>query len=121
MEHTKEPWLLSTNEGGPEDQPAFPGIVDGSNRPHGEDLICDFYGDEGLVKANCARAIQCVNALAGIEDVEGWMKAVKNSIAKIETEYDNVLDSGDSIGLSGTQEAEKAVKEALALFPKETK
>ena len=49
---TKGPWKLSSNPGGPGDQPAFPSVIDMSGRPHGEDIVCSAYGDQDTVKAN---------------------------------------------------------------------
>ncbi len=55
------PWKVSTNVGGPDDQPAFPSIVDSSNEPHGADIVAMPLGDSETVKANAAHIIHCVN------------------------------------------------------------
>lgn len=64
--HTPGPWHVATNPGGPDDQPVFFSVRDGSGRPDGEDTVCVPLGDSETVKANTARIVSCVNACEGI-------------------------------------------------------
>jgi len=94
-DHTPEPWNESTGE------PDFK-----TNWP--EEL--------GYLKADDKkRAIICVNALSGIEDVEEFMEFLRqNLIFALEVkEYHE--EESDAGGLSACQ---GYVRDALALFPK---
>ncbi len=61
-QHTPVPWKVSTNPGGPGDQPAFPSIRDSSGLPHGQDIVAMPLGDSETVNANAAFIVKAVNS-----------------------------------------------------------
>ncbi len=55
------PFKVATNPGGPENQPAFPPVVDSSGRPHGEDIVCQPLGEPEDCKATAKWIADCLN------------------------------------------------------------
>ena len=102
MEHTKEPWDTKVTVD-PETGLSTAKIImaDGEELPScfGESEIYD-YAD---------RIVTCVNALAGIEDVEGFMSRVHGQIEAAMHHLNNEHDL----------DVLESLNEALALFPKD--
>lgn len=71
QKHTPEPWHQFAFE-----------VYDDDNCIIADcGYAADVFGKEGM-KANAARIVACVNALAGIENPEEWVKEAKELIAK---------------------------------------
>ena len=60
--HTPTPWHVAFNDGGPENQPAFPSIRDGSGGKDGNDIVAMPLGDSETVKANAEFIVRAVNS-----------------------------------------------------------
>jgi len=65
--HSPLPWKVATNPGGPENQPAFPHIVDATGEAHGMDIVAMPLGNSETVKANAA-------LIARIAELEGALR-----------------------------------------------
>ena len=77
QKHTKEPWFIggtNTNQ----DEPNEIAIINVQGYCHAVALPCGMKDVEpDITKANAQRIVDCVNALAGIEDVEGFVRDAK--------------------------------------------
>lgn len=72
-----------------------------------------FHGTDELHEANAQRIVQCVNALSGIEDVEGFMKTSRNRLEGILLE----LHERTTMTESETVHIRQIVASILAIFP----
>lgn len=99
QDHTQEPWSLG--RGGTHV------VLKGGDRPHNNTWIEDMIP---LSINNFERAKECVNAMAGIEDVEEWMTNTGGYILAIFA----LLESSEDVA-----RAKILCLEALALFPKQ--
>lgn len=76
--HTEEPWIDIVLDGRISIQNPDAGLEDNT--------ICGIFYEPNtlpLAKANASRIIACVNAMAGIEDPETWVKSSGDAVAEM--------------------------------------
>jgi len=111
--HTPTPWHVSTNPGGPGDQPAFPSVRDASGAKHGYDIVAMPCGNSETVTANAAFIVRACNAHDDLLACCKWIHAIVGSSRDGGTSWQDLEHELDATDWANKIEA------ALALAEKE--
>jgi len=115
--HTPEPWMLGADDG-------MKGVYPDKSRPF---IVGSFnHNFEELARANCARAVACVNALAGISDPVAFRKcfeklidAADRAVLKMHAAWTDNDGGSFAFTADDTRELESALQTART-FTKES-
>lgn len=106
LEYSKGKWYVEERIG------EYPFIRTDTPHPYGDPTVT--LGHKG----NLERIVACVNALAGIDDVENWLAIIGQALT---TAYGHLYELPKNDPHFNLYEAKKAIDSALELFPKQSK
>ena len=83
QKHTAEPWKYELGDLEDDDQDSYVPNIYSKDPPHESIFRADINGDYlQLDEANAKRIVQCVNAMAGIEDPQAFMYNIKKLLER---------------------------------------
>lgn len=100
--HTKEPWVID---------PVHPWSVDGFTMP---EIMMGMTDDDATDMANAARAVACVNKLAGIPDLTTAEVVPGEVMALVREALEDIVNDATTNPLTRGDRAYSIAKQALA-------